>query len=272
MSVYFNKTFHKAFGTFPLRGDQAREAVSNALEVGYRAFDTAQMYENESEVGEILSRSGIPREELLITTKVSNENFEKTKFISSVETSLKKLRVDTIDVLLLHWPPHGGDVISSLKLLEKAKELKLTYHIGVSNYTLSMLKTALEVLNTPIITNQVEFHPLLNQDNLLSGSARLGVPLSSYCSLARGKVFNDPVLMGLATQYGRSVSQIVLQWILQKGVSTNVMSTNVKNIQDNFGVSDFTLSAVDILKIDNLGQQNYRIVNKELVPWAPEWD
>ncbi|MCY4446400.1 MAG: aldo/keto reductase [Rhodobacteraceae bacterium] len=272
MSIYFHKSFYKSFGTFPLQGDTVRAAIADALSVGYRAFDTAQMYENESEVGEMLDTSSIPKNELLITTKVSIKNFEESQFFKSVETSLNKLRVSQVDVLLLHWPPYGGDIVPSIKLLQQAHERKLAKHIGVSNYTVSMLKTALEILEVPIVTNQVEFHPLLDQSKLLAVSSKLGVPITSYCSLARGKVFQETQLDDIAKHYGRSVSQIVLQWILQKGVATTVMSSKYKNIHDNFAISDFVLSSVDMAKIDRLGSLNYRIVDKQIVPWAPDWD
>ncbi|MGI9509527.1 MAG: aldo/keto reductase, partial [Geminicoccaceae bacterium] len=192
MNVYFQKTHQRAFGTFPLKGDDARQAIQTAAEVGYRAFDTAQMYGNEAETGEALKATGIPRKELCITTKVHPDNFGEGKFIASVEQSLKDLRVDHVDVLLLHWPTLGGDIAPSLKLLQKAHGKGLASNIGVSNYTIAMMRDAVAIVDAPIVTNQVEFHPLLNQDKLLAGANQVGIPLSSYCSVARGEVFKHP--------------------------------------------------------------------------------
>ena len=272
MNVYFQKTFQRAFGTFPLTGDEARNAILAAVEVGYRAFDTAQMYGNEAETGEALKVSGVARDEFCITTKVRPENFGEDRFISSVERSLKNLQVDRVDVLLLHWPPGDGDVAPSLKLLQQARERGLAKDIGVSNYTIRMMKDAAAIVDAPVATNQVEFHPLLNQDRLLAGAAEIGIPLSSYCSVARGEVVRHPEFAEIADGYGKSAGQVVLRWILQKGVSVNTMSTKPANIRAHFDIMDFTLSCVDMARIEKLTHTGHRIVNSKLVPWAPDWD
>jgi len=135
-----------------------------------------------------------------------------------------------------------------------------------------MMRDALHITNHPLVTNQVEFHPLLNQDVLLSTAADTGIPLSSYCSVARGEVFKQPLFDEIAATYNRTAGQIVLKWIVQQGVSVNTMSTNPRNIKDNYNIMDFELSAEDMTRISVLTQNNYRIVDKSLVPWAPEWD
>lgn len=272
MNIYYKKTYQRAFGTFPLKGEEAKTAITTAAEVGYRAFDTAQMYENEAETGETLKATGIPREELCITTKVHPENFEESRFLSSVEKSLEKLKVDYVDVLLLHWPPIDGDVALSLRLLQNTLERGLTRNIGVSNYTVAMMREAVKIIDAPIVTNQVEFHPLLNQDKLLAGANETGIPLSSYCSVARGEVFKHPEFVEIGKGYDKSAGQVVLRWIIQKGVSVNTMSTKSANIKANFDIMDFTLSHVDMARIEKLTRTSYRIVGSDLVPWAPEWD
>ncbi len=272
MNVYFQKSHQRAFGTFPLKGDDALAAIEAAIDVGYRAFDTAQMYGNEAETGATLAATGLAREELCITTKVRPENFGADAFMASVEQSLKDLQVDYVDVLLLHWPPADGDVAPSLRLLEDCLNRGLTRNIGVSNYTVAMLQKALVAVDAPIVTNQVEFHPLLNQDRLLAGANAVGIPLSSYCSVARGAVFKHPEFAEIGAAYGKSAAQVALRWIVQKGVSINTMSTNPENIRANFEIMDFTLSHVDMARIETLTQTGYRIVNKDLVPWAPDWD
>ena len=272
MNIYFQKSDQRAFGTFPLKGDEARSAILAAAEAGYRAFDTAQMYGNEAATGAALRETGLPRNELCITTKVGPDNFAEDRFLPSVEKSLADLGVDRVDVLLLHWPPADGDVAPSLKLLKQALDRGLTRHIGVSNYTVAMLRTAVSVIDAPIVTNQVEFHPLLNQDRLMAGANEVGIPLASYCSVARGEVFKHPEFAEIAAGYGKSAGQVVLRWILQKGVSINTMSTKPENLRANFDVMDFTLSSVDMARIETLTHTGYRIVTSDIVPWAPDWD
>lgn len=150
------------------------------------------MYGNEAETGETLVASGIAREDVCITTKVNPENFYGGKFIPSVEQSLKDLQVDYVDVLLLHWPPVGGDIAPSLKLLEETHKLGLARYVGVSNYTAQMMRDAKAIVDVPLVTNQVEFHPILNQDILLAAASETGIPLSSYPSVARSEVFKHP--------------------------------------------------------------------------------
>lgn len=272
MNICFQKTHQRSFGTFPLTGDVARAAILAAAEIGYRAFDTAQMYGNEAETGEALRATGVARDDLCITTKVHPDNFGADRFVASVEQSLKDLRTDFADVLLVHWPPIGGDIAPSLRLLEECLQRGLTRNIGVSNYTIAMMQDAVKIVDAPIVTNQVEFHPLLNQDRLLAGANEVGIPLSSYSSVARGEVFKHPDFAEIGTGYGKSAGQVVLRWILQKGVSINTMSTKPENIRANFEIMDFTLSHVDMARIDRLTHTGHRIVTQDLVPWAPDWD
>ena len=272
MSIYFRHTYQRAFGTYPLNGPICAEAIAAALSVGYRAFDTAQMYQNEAAVGEALVGGGVARSELCITTKVGIENFSEDRFLPSVEQSLKDLRTDYADVLLLHWPAPDGNIASSLKLLQKAFDKGLARNIGISNFAAQMMRDAQSIVDAPLVVNQVEFHPLLNQDILLGAAAETGIPLSSYCSVARGKVFENPLFAEIGGGYGKTAGQVVLRWILQKGVSLNTMSTKPANIRANFDIMDFVLSSVDMARIEALTHTNYRIVNRSLVPYAPAFD
>ena len=272
MNIYFQRSHERSFGTYPLQGEELATAVTDALDVGYRAFDTAQMYGNEEHVGQVLGDCRVPRSELCITTKVHPDNFAPDKFLPSVEKTLKKLRVDYVDVLLLHWPPIEGDVAPSLRLLEMAAKTGLARHIGVSNYTSSMMERARGAIETPLVTNQVEFHPLLDQSALLGAAQRTGIPLSSYCSVARGEVFKHCLFADIGQAYEKTAAQVVLRWILQRGIPINTMSTKRANIEANFHVMDFTLSSIDMARIDQMSQVGYRIVDAKLVPWAPAWD
>lgn len=270
--MYFQLNHDRAFGTFPLKGDALSDALNMALDVGYRAIDTAQMYQNEADIGAVLSQSGLAREDIFITSKVPVEQYSDKTFCASVEKSLEALQIDCLDVLLLHWPPEDGAIEKPLELLLEAQQSGLCTHVGVSNFTAEMLRRTTALVDVPIVTNQVEFHPLLNQETLLKAASETGIPLSSYCSVARGAVFRQPLFEQLANDYNVTPGQVVLRWILQKGVSVNTMSTNKRNITANFALQHFALSHVDMARIDKLTHQNVRIVDKHLVPWAPEWD
>lgn len=272
MSIYFEKTYQRSFGTFPLKEQELHDAVLAATKVGYRAFDTAQMYENEAETGAALKATGIPRDDFCITTKVDISNFSEEKFLPSVEESLTKLQIEQADVLLLHWPTPGFDIKLSLQLLQQAYDRGLARNIGISNYTAQMMRDAKSIVDAPLVTNQVEFHPLLNQDKLLAAATETGIPLSSYCSVARGEVFKHAIFEEIGAAYSKSAGQVVLRWILQKGVSINTMSSKPKNMTANFDVMDFTLSSIDMDRIEEMTKTGYRIVGKDLVPFAPDFD
>ncbi len=272
MSFYFYNGYERTFGTFPLKGDDLKYSVINAVEVGYRSFDTAQMYNNESDLGQILNDLKLSRDQICLTSKVLPGNYKKKLFLKSVEKTLKDLKTDYLDVLLLHWPDPIGDNAESLEELQKALEKQYTKNIGISNYTIAMMRDALVKLSSLPVTNQVEFHPLLDSSKLLDAANKIGIPLSAYCSLAKGKIKDVELLREIGNLYNRTPTQIALRWTLQKGVSLNTMSTKKENIYNNFNIMDFSLSGADIIKIDNCMKQNYRIVDKKRMPIAPEWD
>jgi 2,5-diketo-D-gluconate reductase B len=273
MSRLFQGANQRLFGTWPLKGDQARDAILSAAEVGYRAFDTAQMYGNEAEVGQALRETGLGRNELLIQTKVHPDNYSRSDFLPSVERSLEALGVDEVDILLLHWPPVGGAVEGPLDLLNQCLQRGFCREVGVSNFNLDMLRTAKDRLDAPVAVNQVEFHPLLDQSRLLSGASAMGVPLSAYCSVAKGKVFEESLLEEIGALNGKSAAQVALRWLLQKGVAPVTMSTKPANQAANFDIMNFSLSNVEMAMIDSLAiRRNYRIVDADRIAWAPKWD
>lgn len=272
MSIYFTKTFQRSFGTFPLRGEVLATALRTAVNIGYRSIDTAQLYENEADVGAALATIDVPRGELLVTTKVHPDSVNADKFLGSVEQSLRDLRLDYVDVLLVHWPPLDNDLAPSMKLLAKAKAEGLTRHVGVSNYTAKMMREAAAISEEPIVTNQVEFHPLIDQSILLTAAAETGIPLASYSSVARGEVFKHAIFAEIGAVYQKSPAQVVLRWIMQQGLSINTMSTRPENIRANFEIMDFVLSSVDMARISKLTGTNFRVVGSDKVPWAPQWD
>jgi 2,5-diketo-D-gluconate reductase B len=272
MNICFQKTYQRAFGTYPLKGETLRAAVAAALDAGYRAFDTAQMYGNEADVGTALAEGGIARDELCIVTKVHPDNYAEAAFLPSVETSLAALRIDQVDLLMLHWPPISGDIAEPLRLLVEAQERGLARHVGVSNFTAAMMREARRLAEAPIVTNQVEFHPLLDQSALLAAAEETGIPLGSYASVARGEIFRYPLFAEIGEGYGKSAAQVALRWILQTGVNINTMSTKPENIRANFDVMDFTLSSIDMARVGAMTKTGYRMLKTGALPWAPVWD
>ena len=273
MSRLYQGVYQRLFGTWPLTGDDARRSIVSAAEIGYRAFDTAQMYGNEADVGRALKDTGLPREQILVQTKVHPDNYAESDFLSSVERSLAALGLDQVDILLLHWPPVGGAVERPLDRLNAALQKGFCREIGVSNFTVAMLKTAQARLDAPLATNQVEFHPLLDQSRLLAGASAIGVPLSAYCSVAKGRVFDHSILADIGAPNGKSAAQVALRWTLQKGVAPVTMSTKAANQRANFDIMDFTLSNAEMAAIDALAvATNHRIVDADRIAWAPAWD
>ena len=272
MNIYLDAGHHVSFGTFPLRGDDLTSAMRLAADIGYRSFDTAQMYQNEREVGDCLRTLGMPRDELLITTKVSPHNFAVADFLPSVEQSLRDLQTDRVDVLLLHWPDQHGDNGAALDQLQQAHDLGYAAHIGISNYTISMMEDAISRLSTRPAANQVEFHPFLDTQKLLDAANRLALPLTAYCAVARGKMATSPLLDDIGAAHGKTGTQAGLRWTLQKGVAINAMSTKADNLQRNYDLLDFQLNDDEMTRIDTLMADGYRIVNSSLMPTAPAWD
>ena len=190
------------FGTFPLKGDDASRMVAHALKTGYRHIDTAQMYDNESEVGEAIAASDVKRDDIFLTTKVWPENFGDGPLQKSVEESLVKLRVDAVDLLLLHWPKFDRPLDETVRALNAVHKAGLARHIGVSNFTAALLQEAWSVTEIPLANNQVEYHPYLNQGPVLDVVRERGMSLTAYMPNARGKVFDDESLRAIGAPHG----------------------------------------------------------------------
>lgn len=259
MNILYRPEFIRGFGTYKLRGERLTTTLEHALSIGYRAIDTAQMYENEQQIGQVLSRHPVARGELCITTKVLPANYRKDLFMASVARSLAALNVEQVDVLLLHSPPKQA-FSATLRLLEQAQRQGLTKYIGLSNFSPEQMGAARDEIATPLVVNQVEFHPLLDQRDLLQAAVETQIPLSSYCSIARGEVLKYPLIQRLADYYARTPAQIILRWILQSGIQSNTMSSNPGRMAENFAILDFTLSHIDMQQIAELRIANYRVV------------
>jgi 2,5-diketo-D-gluconate reductase B len=243
-------------------GPKLKSLLIHAIRAGFRHIDTAQVYGNEDAVGEAVQTSGIPRDDVFITTKVWVENYTQTRFERSVDVSLKALRTDYIDLLLLHWPGSMVPLEDQLAWLNALVHSGKVLSIGVSNFNSALLQRAVELSDIPLATNQFEYHPYLNQANLITATRQAGVAVTAYCAMAVGRVFSEPVLQRIAKQYGKSVSQIVLRWLVQqKGVIALSRTGREERIQENLNIFDFSLEESDMNAIFRLARRGSRIVD-----------
>ena len=249
------------FGTSPLRGGMSAETVVAALMAGYRHIDTGRKYGTEEDVGAGLRASGVPRKDIFLTTKVSHEHLKPDDFARSVDTSLAALKVDYIDLLLIHWPSPDIDMKVTMPALAKAKREGKARHIGVANFTTRLLDEAVAACPEPLVALQAEYHPYLDQTKLLAAARRHKLAFIAYCPLGRGKLIDDPVLNDIAKARGRTFAQIALRWLIQQNVAPIPFSSNPKRIVDNFNVFDFELSDDEMARISVLKRADGRVAN-----------
>ncbi|MDB5964604.1 MAG: aldo/keto reductase family protein [Polaromonas sp.] len=257
-------------GTFRLEQQVAVDAVSTALALGYRHIDTAQMYNNEAEIGQALAASGVPRGEVFLTTKVWPDNFRR--LLVSVEESLGKLRTDRVDLLLIHWPAPGNGVplADTLGALMEARSRGLARQVGVSNFNIELMRQAVAIMGADsIATNQVELSPYLQNRKVASFAQTQGIRITSYMTLARGKVLGDPVLQAIAQHHGATVAQVALAWALQLGHAVIPSSTRRANLESNLQALRLRLTDEDMVEIAALDRGG-RLVNPAAL--APVWD
>jgi 2,5-diketo-D-gluconate reductase B len=255
------------FGTWLLTGPDATDGVREALEIGYRQIDTARAYENEREVRRGIAESGVPRDEIFITTKVAHTDAAPDALKASAEGSLSNLGVDSVDLLLLHWPNPDVPLEQTLKAMVKLREDGRARQIGVSNFPAGMLRQALEL--APVFCNQVEYHPFLGQDRLLEIPRERDVLITAYSPLAHGHVPGDPTLTRIGEAHGKTAGQVALRWLLdQPGVSPIPKASSYERRRENFDVFDFKLRPSEREEIDALPKD----VRTADPPWAPDWD
>lgn len=256
-------------GTYKIKGPSAPDILRQALYLGYRHIDTAQLYENEEEVGVAMTSSGIPRNEIFLTTKIWPSNLDDQRFIPSVKESLRKLKTDYVDLLLIHWPHHQMNVEEYVPLLIECQQIGLAKHIGVSNFNINQLKAAIKT-GAAIFTNQVEFHPWINQTKLHSWMQKKGIALTAYCPLGQGRFLNDKKLDAMAATYMRTPAQIILRWMMHKENMIAIpKSTNMQRLEENLRIFDFEIASDDIEIIDAWRLENIRIVG---VQSGAKWD
>jgi len=257
------------FGTMRLKEDAGTQSILSAIHAGYRHLDTAAHYGNEKEVGQAMRASGVPRQDIFLTTKVRDNNLKADDFARSLDASLKLLDLPAVDLLLIHWPNPNVPMAESIGALNKAKRDGLTRHIGVANFTVALLDEANKVTQEPLVTNQIEVQPFLDQAKVMEATRRHGMSITAYCPIARGKVPGNPVLEKIGAAHGKTASQVALRWLAQQGIIAIPGSGKPERQKENFEVLDFTLSAAEMAEIAALKRPDGRVVNP---PHAPQWD
>ncbi len=246
------------FGTYQLTGEKlVNEAVSAALETGYRLIDTAQMYGNEEYVGEAIRQSGIPREEVFITTKLDNDQHGYDKAKKSFDKSMDRLRLGYVDLFLIHWPIEGLR-IESWRALVDIYNQGGAKAIGVSNYTIRHLKELFANSETKPAVNQVEFNPFIFQDDLLSFCKEEGIRLQGYTPLSRTNKFDHKTIQEISGKYSKSPAQVMLRWAVQHNVIPLPKSSHGERIKENADIFDFNIKDKDMEKLNTLSE-NYRL-------------
>ncbi len=239
--------------------DDCAESVRTAIETGYRHIDTAQAYGNEADVGRGIANADIPREELFVATKVWIDRLAPEDVHSSTRESLEKLGTEYADLLYVHWPAGEYDPLQTLEAFAELKSEGLVEHIGVSNFEPQHVDTAREVLGEYPFANQVEIHPLLQQERLREYAEETGVELVAYSPLARGGVFDVPEVNDIAEKHGVSEAQVSLAWLREKGVTAIPKATGAAHIEDNWSSLSLDLDARDIERIDAIDREDRRV-------------
>ncbi len=256
-------------GTMTLKGDICVQAVKTALQLGYRHIDTAWFYGNEKEVGEGIRQSGIKREDIFLCTKVRETHLEPEKFRQSLGESLANLQVPWVDLLLIHWNNKDIPFKTSVGALCQAKKDGKAKHVGVANFTTKMLDEAWAVTSEPLVCNQVEVHPFINQDKVIAASKKRGMAVVAYVPIARGKVPGAEAVERIGKAHDKTAAQVSLRYLVQIGLCAIPRTASPAHMKENLDVFDFKLSDGEMAELKKLNATNMRVVNP---PHAPEWD
>ncbi|NHV09803.1 2,5-didehydrogluconate reductase DkgB [Cronobacter turicensis] len=259
-------------GTFRLKDDVVIASVKDALDLGYRAIDTAQIYDNEAAVGQAIQESGVARDALYVTTKIWVDNLRKDRLILSLKESLRKLRTDYVDLTLIHWPSPGNSVsvAESMEALLEAKTQGLTRETGISNFTIALMQQAIDAVGVDnIATNQIELSPYLQNRKVVEWAQARRIHITSYMTLAYGNALKDETIIRIAQKHNATPAQVILRWAIALGYSVIPSSTKRQNLHSNLGALTLTLDADDMKAIAAL-ERNGRLVSPDGL--APEWD
>ncbi|MGM0586527.1 MAG: aldo/keto reductase [Pseudomonadota bacterium] len=257
-------------GTWRLEGRQATEMVSRALAEGWRHIDTARMYGNEAEVGAGIRASDVPRDEVFLTTKIWPDDHAPERLRAAAEDSLRRLGLDHVDLLLLHWPSREVPFEETLPALAGLRAAGLARHVGVSNFTRAQFREAQALCEAPLVTNQVEFHPWLDQSAMLGLLAEYGAALTAYVPLAKGRAAQDATLARIGAAHGVGGPAVALAWCLAKGAVAIPKTATPARLAENAAALEVTLSAAEIAEIDTLAEPDGRLV--DIAGIAPDWD
>jgi diketogulonate reductase-like aldo/keto reductase len=256
-------------GTWELHGRICARIVEQALRLGYRHIDTAQVYENEREVGEGVRASGVKRDEIFLTTKVWTTHFAPNDLERSTKESLARLRLTEVDLLLLHWPNPQVPLAETLGALARVKQQGLARHIGVSNFTVALIEEAVAACPEPLVCDQVEYHPYLDQAMVREACARHGMALVAYSPVARGRIKNDRALLRIGDRYRKTAPQVCLRWLVQQNVAAIPRTSKLERLSENIEIFDFELSDEDMLQISAMGSAAGRLTDYS---FSPKWD
>ena len=256
-------------GTWQLNGATGSRITEQALRLGYRHLDCALIYGNEREVGEGLHASGVKRNDIFITTKVPHTELAPPALERAVKQSLANLRVTEVDLLLIHWPNPQIPLAETMGAMCKMKQEGYTRHIGISNFTVALIEQAVKLSSEPIVTNQIEWHPYLDEDKVQAACRKHGIAVTAYCPIARGRAVGDEVLTRVGKRHGKTAGQVSLRWLIQKGAIVIPRTSKVERLSENMTIFDFELSAADMAEVDALAKPAGRVVS---VGWAPRWD
>ncbi len=256
-------------GTWELRGRSCARVIEQAIKLGYRHIDTAQVYENERDVGDGVRASHVARSEIFVTTKVWTTHFAPHNLERSVKESLARLRMSEVDLLLLHWPNSHVPLEETLGALAHAKQMGLTRHIGVSNFTVALIEHAVAACPEPLVCDQVEYHPYLDQTKIRSACSDNGLAVVAYSPIAKGNVRGDETLAGIGKAYGKTAAQVCLRWLVQQGAVAIPRTSKVERLSENIDIFDFALSNPEMAAISALGRSDGRLTD---YGFAPKWD
>ncbi len=255
-------------GTWMLRGRECARLTEQAIRLGYRHVDTAQMYGNEHDVGEGVRASG-KRADVMVTTKIQPSLLSARDVDRTVKESLAHLRLDHIDLLLIHWPNPRIPLAETLGAMAKLKQDGLVRALGVSNFTVALLDEATKMSTEPLVCNQIEMHPFLDQSKVVAACKRHGMAVVAYSPIARGGAQEDAVLARVGKTHGKSAAQVSLRWLVQQGIVVIPRTSKVERLEENLALFDFALSEAEMAEIAKLGSRDGRIVDWT---WSPKWD
>ena len=256
-------------GTWELRGRACARLVEQALRLGYRHIDTAQMYENEREVGDGLRASGIDRDAVFVTTKVWTTHFAPNDLERSVKESLRQLRLAQVHLVLLHWPNPRIPLSETLGALANVRRLGMARHIGVSNFTVALIEEAVALCPEPLVCDQVEYHPYLDQAKVLEACRRHDMALVAYSPIAKGRIKTDDVLSRIGAAHGKTAAQVCLRWLVQQNVAAIPRTSRIERLSENIDIFDFTLGDAEMARISAMGSAGGRLTD---FGFAPKWD